>query len=36
MGKKKEKSEFDKLVEEAQEVFKKIRKLLEPLKEEKK
>ena len=36
MSKKKEKSEFDKRVEEAQEVFKKIRKLLEPLKERKK
>ena len=36
MSKKKEKSEFDRLREEAQEVFKKIRKLLEPLKEEKK
>jgi len=34
MSKKKDKSEFDKLVEEAQEVFKKIRKILEPLKKE--
>jgi len=32
MGEKKGKSEFDKLLEEAQETFKKIRKLLEPLK----
>ena len=36
MSKKKGKSEFDKLLEEAQEVFKKIRRLLEPLKEKKK